>query len=321
MKIKFITNKIGFDIQDDIDKVVAFIEEKTPLKVEYDVEEVNITTEYSYFFKNDFDNKMWFGTKKTKDKIRPVVQEGEYHAVCYIHDKDHSFFMEVDPEEKMYILASWSFWKPIYPDTEYTEVATTKAIDGRDWTWKLIAHELLHSFVKRAQRRGRNVNDEMDRTIVKGKEVAYFHNDDPYHKDGNFARTIANLSDHWDMVEYFPKAWKYFSPTEKTGSSGTVGDLQTILVDKIDTARGIAGIPFSITSGFRTADHNKRVGGSTNSAHLRGYAVDLRVRNDDERDKILSALRQVGFNRIGISETFVHADCDPSLPAGKTWLY
>lgn len=126
-----------------------------------------------------------------------------------------------------------------------------------------------------------------------------------------------------EVLEEAKKKWtyKYFKPGERTGQYGTVADLKHELIGMLDEARGKAGIPFSITSGFRTPEQNRKVRGSTNSAHLRGWAADIRVRNSEERDKILVAAREVGFNRIGIGNGFVHLDADPSLPANRTWTY
>ena len=102
---------------------------------------------------------------------------------------------------------------------------------------------------------------------------------------------------------------------------GTIADLKPELLDMLDKARELAGIPFVITSGLRTPAYNKSIGGASNSAHLRGYAVDIRVRNSQERAIILDACKKVGFNRIGVGKTFLHVDCDPSLTPDVVWLY
>lgn len=111
-----------------------------------------------------------------------------------------------------------------------------------------------------------------------------------------------------------PTKWKYFAEHE-------VYKLDKKLVDMLDKAREIAGIPFVITSGFRTPEHNARVGGEPNSAHLRGLAADLRCRNSEERFAIVNALLKVGFNRIGIGSSFIHCDIDPTLPQNVMWTY
>jgi zinc D-Ala-D-Ala carboxypeptidase len=89
----------------------------------------------------------------------------------------------------------------------------------------------------------------------------------------------------------------------------------------LDQARQIADTPFRINSGYRSPVHNQRVGGSTNSSHIRGHGADIACTDNFLRHKIVHALIAVGFTRIGIARTFIHADNDPSLPQGVMWLY
>lgn len=108
--------------------------------------------------------------------------------------------------------------------------------------------------------------------------------------------------------------YKYFTTKEVVG-------LKHGLVLLLDKAREIAGVPFVINSGYRTSQYNKEVGGVENSAHTLGLAVDLRCRNSTERFKIVKALMEAGFTRIGIGDTFVHCDLDKSKPQEVIWLY
>jgi len=89
----------------------------------------------------------------------------------------------------------------------------------------------------------------------------------------------------------------------------------------IDAARDVAQIPFIINSGFRTEFHNRAVGGSENSSHLRGWAADIRAMNSTTRWIIIAACLQAGFTRIGVADTFVHIDCDPAKDENVMWLY
>lgn len=108
--------------------------------------------------------------------------------------------------------------------------------------------------------------------------------------------------------------YKYFKPYEVVG-------LDPVLVKKLDLARGKAGVPFSINSGKRTVARNKAVGGVANSSHLTGKAVDIKCNTSSARLKIVESLREVGFNRIGIAKTFIHADIDEAKPQHLIWLY
>lgn len=101
---------------------------------------------------------------------------------------------------------------------------------------------------------------------------------------------------------------------------GEKGMDEEFLVD-LDEAREMAGIPFKISSGYRCKKHNKAVGGKANSAHTKGLAVDIKCHDSDTRYKILEALFVIGFERIGVSDNFIHVDNDLSLPNPRTWLY
>ena len=94
---------------------------------------------------------------------------------------------------------------------------------------------------------------------------------------------------------------------------------------KLDKARGIAGVPFKINSGYRTDAHNKKVGGGKpDSSHLTGYAADIDLPNTSGsrmRFQIVNSLIKAGFNRIGIANGFIHVDSDPTKDKNVIWLY
>ena len=91
---------------------------------------------------------------------------------------------------------------------------------------------------------------------------------------------------------------------------------------RLDTARGIAGIPFRINSGYRTAYHNDKViQARIGSSHKKGLAVDIGYNGSRERYIILNALMQVGITRFGIAKTFIHCDVDNNKDEDVIWLY
>lgn len=94
-----------------------------------------------------------------------------------------------------------------------------------------------------------------------------------------------------------------------------------ILIDKLNEARKIFGKPMILNSGYRCKQHNADIGGSPNSAHLAGAAADIKCDNSRDRFNMLKALIEVGFNRIGIAETFIHVDISKNLDQEVTWLY
>ena len=93
---------------------------------------------------------------------------------------------------------------------------------------------------------------------------------------------------------------------------------------KLDRARDIAGIPFKINSGYRCPEHNKKVGGVSNSSHtnIPCNAADISAKDSKSRFVIINALLQAGFTRIGIGETFVHCDTDTYKKSPNVcWTY
>lgn len=100
----------------------------------------------------------------------------------------------------------------------------------------------------------------------------------------------------------------YFTDAEIAG-------LQPALVERLIEARKLAMVPFALTETVAT-------GGShvPNTAHARGWAVDIRCHDSVSRFKILKALMTVGFMRIGVYDKHIHADTDPGLPEGVVWI-
>lgn len=94
----------------------------------------------------------------------------------------------------------------------------------------------------------------------------------------------------------------------KDGSDRVLID--TMLVEKLQKLRDLVGKPIIINSAYRTASHNKKVGGSPTSQHLYGRAADIKVKNV-KPIKVFELAKQVGFNGVGLYDTFVHVDVRP----------
>lgn len=123
------------------------------------------------------------------------------------------------------------------------------------------------------------------------------------------------------MMKYF-RYHEFDSPLQE--GSGQLMD--KYFLEMLDNARGIAGIPFTITSGFRIEQDIDRLldAGykvSRNSSHLKGLAVDIATPSSQHRYIIIDALLKAGFNRIGIADTFVHVDADLDKAPFVIWTY
>ena len=97
--------------------------------------------------------------------------------------------------------------------------------------------------------------------------------------------------------------------------------MEDSFLDKIDAARDIAGVPFSINSGYRCEAHNKEVGSKTDN-HPRGRAADISATDSVTRMKVLVGLIMAGFRRIGVHREFIHADDMDTIGIPKVcWFY
>lgn len=117
-------------------------------------------------------------------------------------------------------------------------------------------------------------------------------------------------------LKYF-KLSEFDSPDEK--DSGKKMDKK--FLEKLDYARHNAGIPFKITSGYRTKEHNLKVGGRVGSSHQFGVACDIHCVGSRNRALMVKALLDVGITRIGIAKSFIHCDIDNLKDQDVIWLY
>ena len=94
-------------------------------------------------------------------------------------------------------------------------------------------------------------------------------------------------------------------------------DTHEVKIDKrmlsiIQTIRDYFQKPVIITSGYRTKEHNRAVGGVENSYHIQGKAVDFWVAGISVK-KLVEVARYCGAGGIGIYQDrhFIHIDIGP----------
>ncbi len=85
--------------------------------------------------------------------------------------------------------------------------------------------------------------------------------------------------------------------------------IDTELVEVLQTIREHFKRPVTITSAYRTPDHNRAVGGTSYSQHLYGRAADIKVKGIAPK-KVAAFVEELLPNSggIGIYATFVHVD-------------
>lgn len=113
--------------------------------------------------------------------------------------------------------------------------------------------------------------------------------------------------------------WSEFDSKDAPGSGQEHMNPQFVRI--LDDVRACAGIPFFITSGYRTPAHNAKVGGVPNSSHVKGLAVDIAAITDSQKQTIAECAIRNGITRIGWGPTFIHLDMDVDKTQHITWGY
>ena len=97
---------------------------------------------------------------------------------------------------------------------------------------------------------------------------------------------------------------KYFTLEEmcvtKTGITNipswqVVENLKALVNNVLDPIRESWGKPIIVTSGFRCKDVNDKVGGSKNSQHTFGYAVDLDIGTPEQNKELFEFIIEKGY--------------------------
>ncbi len=115
------------------------------------------------------------------------------------------------------------------------------------------------------------------------------------------------------------KKFKYFNISEFADHYSNANKIEPSVVQMLDKAREIAGVPFIINSGYRDKNHPESLKNPT-SSHIKGLAVDIAT-TPQTQDIIYNALKKAGFIRLGVGDDFIHADLDYDKDKYITWFY
>lgn len=104
---------------------------------------------------------------------------------------------------------------------------------------------------------------------------------------------------------------KHFSNKEVAcHHCGALG-LTPEMKEKLDALRETLGRPVVLTSAYRCPKHPIEKRKKTPGTHAQGIAVDIKVDTVKEVSEIVRVARSLGFQGLGIADTFVHIDLRP----------
>lgn len=123
--------------------------------------------------------------------------------------------------------------------------------------------------------------------------------------------------------------WRFFSPAEiACRGTGMVMLTPAAIhaLDCLDALRERMGHPLIVSSGYRSPEHNRRVGGAPASKHMEGIAFDISMANVDPH-RFEREAKALGFRGIGLyppqkpsgGRNFIHIDTRQTPWRGAQW--
>jgi len=115
--------------------------------------------------------------------------------------------------------------------------------------------------------------------------------------------------------------WKHFSEVDER--------MEPDFMERLIKLRKTINVPLTVTSSYRDREHNSRIGGAVNSAHLLGRAVDIKIAGENAYTLVGLAVVS-GFTGIGVKQKgpyggrFIHLDdCEDCAdrPRPRIWSY
>lgn len=93
------------------------------------------------------------------------------------------------------------------------------------------------------------------------------------------------------------------------------------VLDRVQIGRDIANRPLRITSGGRCPNHPDELHRSKPADHQLCQAVDIACHGGLERGELVKIGIAIGFNAIGVGDTFVHWGLRKDLPKGQLMIW
>ena len=111
------------------------------------------------------------------------------------------------------------------------------------------------------------------------------------------------ITDHFDSKEFDCQC-----------GCGT-GEISSELVKKLEKVRVAYGKGLRVNSGIRCLEHNRSIGSSDTSSHIKCLAADIGCTRMSDRHLLMKYLPE-HFDRIGIHKEFIHVDIDTEKRKG-----
>lgn len=139
------------------------------------------------------------------------------------------------------------------------------------------------------------------------------------------------LSEHFSVRELTKSSTASRLGINNKPSDTIIVNLRVVCERILEPIRANYGVPITPSSGYRSKELNRKVGGSKSSQHCKGEAVDIEVDGVDNYDLALWVSENIEFDQL-IMECYtlgehnsgwVHISVkkDPSLNRGEVLTY
>lgn len=81
-----------------------------------------------------------------------------------------------------------------------------------------------------------------------------------------------------------------------------------LAISRLQQLRDWYAKPMIINSGMRCEEHNKKVGGSKKSWHMKGMAFDIKAKTAQEKYQLAYLAMKLGWNGIIVYSSWLHID-------------
>lgn len=110
------------------------------------------------------------------------------------------------------------------------------------------------------------------------------------------------LSNYFTLDEMFYSTTAVRKGIDNEPGGGIVVSLTRLCQDILDKIREKLGVPVIVSSGYRSVELNKVLGGSPTSQHCSGEAADLIVRQCSKRDLFNTVVELIRSNDITVGQ-------------------
>lgn len=123
-----------------------------------------------------------------------------------------------------------------------------------------------------------------------------------------------NLTEHFSLEELTQSQVASRKGIDNEPSEAVKRNLQ-VLANGLERVRAILLSPLHISSGYRSFDLNKLIGGSTKSAHMDGYAADFTAPAFGNPESIVRTLKRTMLkcDQCIMEGTWVHVSFAPTM--------